>query len=310
MNKARKLLFTTLLGFLLIGCSNNKTQENDGSILIPKTNVNVPNFEFTINDFKVSSSLVKDLKVYEYSVKSTNSEGNTSTTKYVGYKLVDIAKIGNVETSTNYVIATSYDGYQVVYDKPSSVNTMMAFNKNDKDVENYPIFAPCDSLVSGDYIKGCSSIVFTNDAPSNKTPDNQNELAEPTIKKKNDIKFSSFSFKINGQDVTNETLETLDKYKTTVQVQKKTGGISDKSYTGFLLKNVLNLLNVSTEKIRVIDIDQHETIIEKEIIEDDLTILAIECDKTVGENGTIWIAPCRSHNSSDYIKLVVELKSI
>lgn len=306
MKKISKIITTTLLGFVLFGCKPDNKDED--LILTPIENVNVPYFEFTINNIKVDKNFLKDYTIYKYDVTSTNSEGNTSTTTYIGYRLIDAVNAINYEINETYVIAKSNDGYSVTYNKPQSKNIMMAFNKNNKDVENYPIFAPCESNISGDYLKQCSTILFTNETDSPQE-DNPGELEEPTIKKKNDIEFSPFSFKVNNQNITNDTLSSLDKYKANVQVKKQNNSIVDHSYTGYLLKDILNLLNVSTEKLIVVDNENNETVIEKNIIEDNLTLLAIECDKKTGENGTVWIAPCSSHVSGDYIKLVTEIKT-
>ena len=142
----------------------------------------------------------------------------------------------------------------------------------------------------------------TGDAPADAP-----ELADKTDK----VTFADFCFKVNGQDVTNATLEGLRIYKVTVNVTNKKGNTSEVTYTGYKLADVLTACGVTDyTSVKAIASDGRTSELTAEQAASEYTLLAIEKDKAVGEDGTVWVAPCLETSASAYCKLVVEIVTV
>ena len=53
------------------------------------------------------------------------------------------------------------------------------------------------------------------------------------------VEFAFYSFKVNGKEVTNDTLKDLKIYKITASVTNSTGNTAEEAYTGYRLSDVL-----------------------------------------------------------------------
>ena len=90
--------------------------------------------------------------------------------------------------------------------------------------------------------------------------------------------------------------------------EDKTGALSESTYTGYKLSDVLKACGISSAAtVTVIANDGYESDLGAELIESEYTLVAIEKDKEVGEDGTIWVAPCSETASKSFCKLVVEI---
>jgi hypothetical protein len=200
--------------------------------------------------------------------------------------------------------------------------TLLAITKNGEQFKAAPWFAPGSSETTGDYLKNMVSILVNTteskpegidntlveepaetEAPA-AAPEGAPELADKTDK----VTFADFCFKVNGQDVTNADLEGLHIYKVSVFVTNKKGETSEVGYTGYKLIDVLAALGITDyTTVKAIANDGYESELTAEQAVSEYTIIAIEKDKEMGEDGTIWVAPCLETSSSAYCKLVVEI---
>ena len=115
----------------------------------------------------------------------------------------------------------------------------------------------------------------------------------------------------HGQDVTNATLEGLRIYKVTVNVTNKKGNTSEVTYTGYKLADVLTACGVTDyTSVKAIASDGRTSEFTAEQAASEYALLAIEKDKEVGEDGTVWVAPCLETSASAYCKLVVEIVTV
>ena len=71
--------------------------------------------------------------------------------------------------------------------------------------------------------------------------------------------------------------------------------------------NVLAKLNITGSKVTAIAVDGYKNELNADYINDPLTIIAIEKDKEVGKDGTVWVAPCSDNTSGSYAKEVIEI---
>lgn len=136
-------------------------------------------------------------------------------------------------------------------------------------------------------------------------PEGAPEIKDATAK----ITFADFSFKVNGKEITNKDLEGCSIYKITVETVNSKGNASENTYGGYAIKDVLKAAGCAdATKITAVCNDGYET--DAYTITDEnapYTLLAIEKDKELGEDGTVWFAPCLEEIASGYAKLVVEI---
>ena len=59
--------------------------------------------------------------------------------------------------------------------------------------------------------------------------------------------------------------------------------------------------------VKAVANDGYEAELTADQAKSEYTIVAIEKDKELGEDGTIWVAPCEETSSKSYCKLVVEI---
>lgn len=308
MKKFVALILALMLVFSLAACGGN---DAGGSELKEAVGVTIPAFSLNVNGTVITDAELADYPVYEVSATSTNSSGTESTCVYVGFSLKDIleaAGVGEFET----LAAIASDGYEVEVDAAMALepSTLIAISKDGEQMKDGPWFAPCTSKTTGDYNKGVVAISLDGaevDLTAGGSEGGEGGL--PEIADKTDkVEFADFSFKVNGSDVNNAALEGLHIYKIEVTTVNSKGNESTASYTGYKLADVLAACGVDgASKVTVVANDGYEAELNPDYIGSDYTLVAIEKDKEVGEDGTIWVAPCESGSSGDYCKLAVEI---
>ena len=308
MKKYVSLILALMLVFSLAACGGN---DAGGSELKEAVGVTIPAFSLNVNGTVITDAELADYPVYEVSATSTNSSGTESTCVYVGFSLKDVleaAGVGEFET----LAAIAGDGYEVEVDAAMALepSTLIAISKDGEQMKDGPWFAPCTSTTTGDYNKGVVAISLDGaEVDLNAGGAEGGEGGLPEIADKTDkVQFGDFSFKVNGTEVTNATLEGLHIYKIEVTTVNSKGNESTATYTGYELEDVLEACGIDdASKVTVVANDGYEAELNPDYIDSDYTLVAIEKDKEVGEDGTIWVAPCESGSSGDYCKLAVEI---
>ncbi|MBQ3077347.1 MAG: hypothetical protein IJC43_05785 [Clostridia bacterium] len=340
MKKILALLLSLMLLLSLVACSSTDDEapagdgagetagdaagetagESGGDAAEPEMKevigVTVPAFTLHVNGKTLTNEQMADYAVYEIQATSVNSSGTESTVTYVGFSLADVFAAAGVTDYTS-VVATADDGYavEIAKEMASKPSTLVAISKDGEQFKTAPWFAPCSSGTTGDYLKGMVAITLDGQAfdPSSvPAPDAGDAPAEgelPEIADRTDkVEFAAYSFKVNGQEVTNETLAGLSIYKIEVTTVNSKGASSTSGYTGYKLADVLAACGVeNATTVKAVANDGYESTLSAENITSDYTLVAIEKDKELGEDGTIWVAPCAETTSSAYAKLVVEI---
>ena len=311
MKKYVSLILALMLVFSLAACGSESKPE--GPEMKEAVGVTIPAFSLNVNGTVLTDADLADYPVYEVQATSVNSSGTESTCTYVGFSIKDVFEAAGVgEFSTLAAIAD--DGYTVEVDAElaNQPSTLVAITRDGEQFKSAPWFAPCSSGTTGDYLKGMVAIsldgkeidVSGGDEPSLEPSGELPEIQDKTDK----VQFGDFSFKVNGADVTNATLEGLSIYKITVTVVNSKGSASEATYTGYKLADVLTACGITgATKVSAIANDGYAAELAADYINSDYTLVAIEKDKETGEDGTIWVAPCESTVSGDYAKLVVEI---
>ena len=285
--------------------------------------VTIPAFSIQVNGIGITQESVAAYPMYSVQAKSTNSSGTETTVTYVGFSIKDILKAAGLNENYVWLEATASDDYTVtlkggvIYED----TTLLAVTRDGSPFTTSPWLAPCSDKVTGDYLKGMVSILVntTEGAPDIKTSDTvaagtgaagtgsaPNGSLPDILDRTDKVTFGPYSFLVNGKEVTNDTLAGLKIYKITASTTNKNGDVSQSEYTGYKLADVLAACGLKDPaKVKVTANDGYETDLTGELITSDYTLAAIEKDKEVGEDGTIWIAPCSETSSSEYCKLVV-----
>lgn len=322
MKRFLALILALVLAFSLVGCAkeNANAPEGSGPIAEEVKGITIPAFSVTVNGVAIDQDAMAAYPMYSVQATSVNSAGTESTTTYVGFAMADVLKAAGLTENYIWLEATADDGYAVTIngDKVLADTTLLAVTKDGTAFEAAPWLAPCSSVTTGDYLKGCASILVNTveekpDVSSEPAANTDGDAAVtgelPEIQDKTDkVEFAAFTFKVNGVEVTNDTLKDLHIYKITAKVTDKSGAASEATYTGYKLADVLAACGVKDAKtVTVKANDGYETELSSELISSEYTLVAIEKDKTTGEGGTIWVAPCSETASSSYCKLVVEI---
>ncbi len=328
MKKSISLILALILVLSLAACGQKAATPSAaaGPLAVEVKGVTIPAFSVTVNGITVDQSAMASSPMYSVQATSVNSAGTESTTTYVGFTMSDVIAAAGLKDTYVWLEAAADDGYAVTV-KDTTVaasTTLLAMTKDGEPFGTAPWFAPCTSGTTGDYLKGCVSILVNTKegapeisaAPASDTssaPSPSNAPADngglPEIQDKTDkVEFAPYSFLVNGKAVTNDTLKGLSIYKITVVVESKTGEKSESTYTGYTLADVLKACGMeSLTSVKVKANDGYETELMAELISSAYTLVAIEQDKAVGEGGTIWVAPCSETASKSYCKLVVEI---
>ncbi len=343
MKKYFSILLALALALSMTACGGNENQETTAApeteaaapeteAATPETEAEVtnpiemkeimgatiPEFTIDVAGTAVTSDQMAEYAVYEAKVSTVNSSGTEGTFTYVGFSLSDVFEAAGI-TEYETVVATADDGYSVEVDAEvaSQDSTLVAISKDGEQFQSSPWFAPCSSGTTGDYLKGMVAITLNGETfdPSASEAGGK-ESAEPSgelpeISDKTDkVEFAPYSFKVNGEEVTNETLEGLRIYKISVSVVNSKGSASEAGYTGYKLADVLAACGIENPtKVVAVANDGYESELSAGNIMSDHTLVAIEKDKETGEDGTVWVAPCAETSSSSYAKLVVDIKA-
>lgn len=316
MKKLLVLLITIML-VVLGGCANTNTEKPQENGIEEVTGVTVPEFMVKICGAKISNKELESYSLYKAHASSVNSSGTAHEVDYVGYRLKDLLQLAQVSASASATIICT-DGYQMEYEGDLNAdNVLIAISKDGETFKNGPWFAPCGSTTTGDYAQDLEKIEMNGiSSPlagggKEESSEKAEEIAfpqDPISEDKTDkITFGEFCFKINGQEVKNADLEGLKIYRNTVVTKNSKDVVSQSKYSGYVLKDVLEKLNISGSKVKAIASDGYENELAAEYFTDPLTIIAIEKDKEVGKDGTVWLAPCSDNTSGSYAREVVEL---
>ncbi len=279
--------------------------------------VTIPEFSVNVNGVDVTNVTLADLALYEVTAHSINSAGTTSVTTYIGFTVKDILAASGIE-ATGAMVVTADDGYEIEYsaEVANADTTLLAVSKNGEQFGTAPWLAPCSEQVTGQYLKNAITISFdgAESGTSDEEPaeDADAEVSEVPAPEKSDktaqVTFSDYSFLIDGTPITNATLEGLSIYKVDASTLKD-DAVTTSTYTGYVLSDVLAAAGITDfTSIVAVANDGYEVEYDKETAMNEFTIVAIEKDKELGEDGTIWIAPATETAGKMYAKLVVELK--
>jgi len=322
MKKSLSLVLALMLLLSLVACGQKAATPSTaaGPVVTEVKGVTIPAFSVTVNGVAVDQAAMASYPIYSVQATSTNSAGTESTTTYVGFAMKDILAAAKLTEAYVWLEAKADDGYAVTItgDKVLADTTLLAMTKDGEPFGTSPWLAPCASATTGDYLKGCVSILVntTEGAPkvsAAPAASGSGELALtgelPEIQDKTGkVEFAAFSFLVNGNAVTNDTLKALHIYKITVTVADKSGALSESTYAGYKLADVLTACGVKAPaSVKVKANDGYETELDSKLITSEYTLFAIEKDKTVGEGGTIWVAPCSETASKSFCKLVTEV---
>ena len=336
MKKILSLILVLALALSLVACGTAPAETtgapettapaatNPAPVAEEVKGVTIPEFAIMINGVKVDNVMMAAYPTYSVTAFSINSSGTESTTTYVGFAMTDVLAAAGLTENYIWLEATADDGYaiEVTGEIVTASTTLLAITKNGEQFKTAPWFAPCGSETTGDYLKNMVSILvnttegkpegidntLVEDADPTEAPADQPAEAPELSDKTDKVTFADFCFKVNGQEVTNATLEGQRIYKVSVNVVNKNGNASEASYTGYKLIDVLAALGITDyTTVKVIANDGYESELTAEQAASEYTLIAIEKDKETGEDGTIWVAPCLETSSSAYCKLVVEI---
>ena len=320
MKKSLSILLTLLLALGLTLCSCAAVLAENAPVAEAVRGVTIPAFSVLVNGVEVTQDSVAVCPMYSVQAKSVNSAGTESTVTYVGFAIKDVLEAAGIAEGCVWLEATASDGYAVtlVGDIIYEDTTLLAMTKDGAPFAASPWLAPCSDKVTGNYLKGAVSILVntTEGAPELEPTgagaseaDGAPSADLPEILDRTDkVEFAPYSFLINGAEVTNDTLAGLRIYKITAVTTNKSGDLVESGYTGYKLADVLAACGLeSCTAVKAIANDGYETEMTGELIASDYTLVAIEKDKELGEDGTIWLAPCSESASKVYCKLVVEI---
>ena len=322
MKKSLSLVLALVLLFSLVACGKQAVTSSTAAGPVAKEvkGVTIPTFSVTANGVTVDQTAMSAYPIYSVQATSTNSAGTESTITYVGFAMSDVLKAAKLTDKYVWLQATASDGYAVTVkgDVVLAKTTLLAITKDGKPYDSSPWLATCSSATTGDYLKDCVSILVntTEGASTVSVAASASVSAAPALtgklpeiqNKTDKVQFAAFSFLVNGTTVTNDTLKGLSIYKITVDVADKSGAVSESTYTGYKLADVLTACKVkSPASVKVKANDGYETDLAANLITSEYTLVAIEKDKAVGDGGTIWVAPCSETASKSYCKQVTEI---
>lgn len=314
----KKLLVLFMVFMMLFVSACSKTDEKAKETSISEVSgIEVPEFKIKVCGAKLTNKDLEKYALYQVSSSSVNSSGTSHENVYVGYRLKDVLECAQVVTDASVATIICTDGYQMDYEGDLFKDEILiAISKDGEVFKNGPWFAPCISKTSGDYAQDLDKIEINNissplaGGSSEEKTETKEEIAfpqDPISEDKTDkINFGDFCFKINGQEITNADLEGLHIYRNTVVTKNSKDVVSQSKYSGYVLKDVLDKLGISASKVVAIASDGYQNELASEYLNDPLTIIAIEKDKEVGKDGTVWLAPCSDNASGSYAREVVE----
>lgn len=120
-----------------------------------------------------------------------------------------------------------------------------------------------------------------------------------------------FTILIDGKQYTEANFAELPVYECTATSTNNYGTEETYVYTGYQLEDVLNTAGASTANgVTAVGSDGYESDFTAKETQDDTTLLAFWRDgKPSAEEGTVSVAPCKSDESPDYVKVVTEINT-
>ena len=322
----KKLFKNLVLGLVVLSvllcaaCGNNNAEvskNTNQNVLEEVRGVTIPKFSVTINDKVVTNEDLAEYSIYKSQVTSVNSSGTESTVNYIGFRFVDALEKAGLSNMTTYIEAIADDGYSVKYENRKPENMLIAISRDGSQFKKNPWFAPCDSNVTGEFLQGLTTILVNdkNEKPNvNTTSKSSEEEASKELNKPekldrtDKVVFEPFSFVVDGTEVTNESLAGVKIYKITCDALNSKDAVITSTYTGYVLKDVLDKLGIDTsKKITAVASDGYKLELTSEQVNSEFTLVAIEKDKELGKDGTIWVAPCEEDKTKKYASSVTEI---
>ena len=120
-----------------------------------------------------------------------------------------------------------------------------------------------------------------------------------------------FTILIDGKQYTEANFTELPVYECTATSTNNYGTEETYVYTGYQLEDVLNSVGATaTNGVTAVGSDGYESDFTAKETQDDTTLLAFWRDgKPSSEEGTVSVAPCKSDESPDYVKVVAEINT-
>lgn len=120
-----------------------------------------------------------------------------------------------------------------------------------------------------------------------------------------------FTILIDGKQYTEANFVELPVYECTATSTNNYGTEESYVYTGYQLEDVLNTAGASTANgVTAVGSDGYESDFTAKETQADTTLLAFWRDgKPSAEEGTVSVAPCKSNESPDYVKVVAEINT-
>ncbi|HZK24411.1 MAG TPA: hypothetical protein VFC74_03365 [Oscillospiraceae bacterium] len=116
----------------------------------------VDEFSLKIGEHTFTEKDAAELTVYTAEIEIlTKVEAHQST--YVGYKLLDVLALYDLSVDADFYVVAA-DGYKITCKSDSlDENTLIALSK-DGSTKNAPIYAPCSSKLSPNYVTGFAEL--------------------------------------------------------------------------------------------------------------------------------------------------------
>lgn len=150
-----------------------------------------------------------------------------------------------------------------------------------------------------------------NEQPTEAPTAAATETALPEIKhpEAGNVQFAKeFSIKVNGKEVTSADLKDAELTKITVETINSKGNAGEATYTGYAVAEVLKVAGVADAKtVRAVCSDGYESDTYDLTKNPEYLVVAVEKDKEMSEDGSLWFAPCTETTTGKYCSMVVEI---
>ena len=123
------------------------------------------------------------------------------------------------------------------------------------------------------------------------------------------VEVPPFTIIIDGETYSQDTFKDLQVYECKSTSTNRYGSEETYVYTGYLLNDVLTAVGESgANGVTTVGMDGYEADLTAKEAQDSTTLLAFYRDgKTSAENGTVFVVPCKSDFTPDYVKDVEEI---
>ena len=123
------------------------------------------------------------------------------------------------------------------------------------------------------------------------------------------VEVPPFTIIIDGETYSQDTFKDLQVYECKSTSTNRYGSEETYVYTGYQLNDVLTAVGESgANGVTTVGADGYESDLTAKEAQDSTTLLAFYRDgKTSAENGTVFVVPCKSDFTPDYVKDVEEI---